>query len=108
LMRNRGDGTFEDVTAKAGVLGGDDDMSTACCWGDVDGDGVPDLYVVNYCDQRAFIEQCRAQHVPGRHSRWRGALVYTGPKTLRGQVDRLYLGNGDGTFREATESNLGP
>src|SRR6185436_6986227 len=40
--------------------------------------------------------------------RWRGALVYTGPKTLRGQVDRLYLGNGDGTFREATESNLGP
>lgn len=45
LYRNRGDGTFEDVAAKAGVEDLGAGMSVA--WGDYDGDGWPDLYVSN-------------------------------------------------------------
>jgi len=106
LLHNRGDGTFEDATEKAGLLGRDDDMSTACAWGDVNGDGIHDLYVSNYIDQWALIRECEANGLPGRHCRWRGFNVYCGPPGLEPQYDRLYLGNGDGTFREVTETNL--
>ncbi|MBS1788717.1 MAG: CRTAC1 family protein [Acidobacteria bacterium] len=46
LFRNRGDGTFEDVTRKAGV--GRTAFSKGATWGDYDNDGFPDLYVSNY------------------------------------------------------------
>ncbi len=46
LYRNRGDGTFEDVTAGAGV--GDDGWGSGVGVGDVDGDGWPDLVVTNF------------------------------------------------------------
>jgi hypothetical protein len=45
LLRNRGDGTFEDVSARAGVDSRGWDLAGA--WGDYDGDGWPDLYVAN-------------------------------------------------------------
>ena len=45
LFRNRGDGTFEDVTEKAGV--GGHGYGMGCAVGDFDGDGRPDLYVTN-------------------------------------------------------------
>lgn len=45
LYRNRGDGTFEDVTRKAGVEGSG--FGSAGCVGDFDNDGLTDLYVVN-------------------------------------------------------------
>jgi hypothetical protein len=47
LLRNRGDGTFEDVTAKAGVAG----MDLGFCFGvaaaDYDNDGNQDLFICN-------------------------------------------------------------
>jgi hypothetical protein len=43
LYRNRGDGTFEDVTVKAGVAGAGYSMGAAA--GDYDNDGWTDLYV---------------------------------------------------------------
>ncbi|MEO1367327.1 MAG: CRTAC1 family protein, partial [Acidobacteriota bacterium] len=46
LMRNRGDGTFEDVTDRAGVRLRS--LTKGAAWGDVDGDGRPDLYVSNF------------------------------------------------------------
>ena len=45
LYRNRGDGTFEDVTRKAGLEGSG--FGSAACAGDFDNDGFADLYVVN-------------------------------------------------------------
>jgi hypothetical protein len=45
LFRNRGDGTFDDVAAAAGVT--NDDFAKAVVCGDVDGDRFPDLYVSN-------------------------------------------------------------
>ncbi len=46
LFRNRRDGTFEDVTAKAGVAGHGFGTTTAAA--DYDNDGDTDLYVVNF------------------------------------------------------------
>ncbi len=46
LYRNNRDGTFTDVTAKAGVAGGGYGMGVAV--GDYDGDGYPDIYVTQY------------------------------------------------------------
>lgn len=47
LFRNRGDGTFEDVSAKAGVNDPGKLHGMGVVWGDYDGDGWPDLYVTN-------------------------------------------------------------
>ena len=46
LYRNNRDGTFTDVTDKAGVGGGGYGQGVAV--GDYDGDGFPDLYVTQY------------------------------------------------------------
>src|SRR6185312_7751962 len=46
LYRNNRDGTFTDVTGKAGVGGNAYGMGVAV--GDYDGDGFPDLYVTQY------------------------------------------------------------
>lgn len=45
LYRNRGDGTFEDVTARAGLEGSG--FGSAVAAADIDRDGWTDLYVVN-------------------------------------------------------------
>ena len=46
LYRNRGDGTFEDVTSSAGVAGRGYGMG--CAVGDYDNDGDADLFVTGY------------------------------------------------------------
>src|SRR6202453_4382757 len=46
LYRNNRDGTFTDVTEKAGVIGGGYGMGAAV--GDYNSDGFPDLYVTQY------------------------------------------------------------
>jgi enediyne biosynthesis protein E4 len=45
LLRNRGDGTFEDITAKAGLEGRGLDFSYGVAAGDYDNDGYEDLFV---------------------------------------------------------------
>jgi len=47
LYRNRGDGTFEDVSIKAGVADAAGRFGMGAVWSDLDGDGRPDLYVAN-------------------------------------------------------------
>ena len=50
LFRNNGDGTFTDITKRAGVaLPGRHCLG--CAFGDVDGDGWPDLFVTCYRSQ---------------------------------------------------------
>jgi enediyne biosynthesis protein E4 len=47
LFRNRGDGTFEDVSQRAGVKDPQKLHGMGVVWGDYDNDGWPDLYVTN-------------------------------------------------------------
>jgi enediyne biosynthesis protein E4 len=47
LFHNRGDGTFEEVSKKAGVDDPNHYYGLAAIWGDYDNDGWPDLYVAN-------------------------------------------------------------
>jgi hypothetical protein len=45
LLRNKGDGTFEDVTARAGLEGAHLDFSFGVAAGDYDNDGFTDLFL---------------------------------------------------------------
>ncbi len=47
LYHNRGDGTFEEVSQKAGVNDPNGYYGLGVVWGDYDNDGWPDLYVAN-------------------------------------------------------------
>jgi hypothetical protein len=47
LLRNKRDGTFEDVTEKAGVAGKNLDYSYGVAAGDYDNDGATDLFIAN-------------------------------------------------------------
>lgn len=47
LLRNKGDGTFEDVSEKAKVSNPEKLHGMGVVWGDYDGDGWPDLFVAN-------------------------------------------------------------
>ena len=47
LFHNRGDGTFEEVSEKAGVHNNDKQRGMGVVWGDYDNDSWPDLFVTN-------------------------------------------------------------
>jgi hypothetical protein len=47
LFHNKGDGTFEEVSKKAGVDDPHHSYGLGATWGDYDNDGWPDLYVAN-------------------------------------------------------------
>jgi len=52
LFHNNHDGTFTDVTEKAGVA--NDRWGYGCAAGDYDNDGWPDLYVTNFGENRLY------------------------------------------------------
>lgn len=54
LLRNRGDGTFEDVTERSGMSKNNNRFTFACGWCDYDGNGWPDLYVANDFGRKNF------------------------------------------------------
>lgn len=92
LLRNRGDGTFEDVTDSRGAQ--DTRWSTAATLLDFDRDGWLDLFIGNYVDFRV------ANHQPCFGDN--GALDYCGPLAFDPQPDRLLRNRGDGTFEDVS------
>jgi hypothetical protein len=96
LYRNRGDGTFEDVTDVAGV--GDPRWSTSAAFADYDRDGDLDLYVANYL-------HINFEQLPPKSCRHGEAIVLCGPMGLPGVADVLYRNNGDGTFSDVSETS---
>ncbi len=95
LYRNRGDGTFEDVTARAGVA--DARWSTGACFLDHDRDGDLDLYVANYVD--FDLEQARQTEL---REDYHGVRVMYGPRGLRGAPDVFYVNEGEWRFRDSS------
>ncbi len=94
LYHNNGDGTFTDVTAKAGV-GDDGAWATAAGWFDYDRDGKLDLLVANYV-------QFDVDHPVSCGENKPGYRAYCHPDSFSGASPRLYHNNGDGTFTDVT------
>ena len=97
LYHNNGDGTFTDVTKKAGVAdeGG---WSTSAGWFDYDKDGYLDLVVLNYINWTPKGNIWCGEHRPGYRS-------YCHPDNYTGQKIKLYHNNRDGTFTDVSEKS---
>jgi hypothetical protein len=95
LYHNNGNGTFTDVTAKAGV-GDDGAWATAAGWFDYDRDGRLDLLVTNYV-------QFDEDHPISCGENKRGYRAYCHPDSFAGNSPRLFHNNGDGTFTDVTK-----
>lgn len=122
LFRNDGHGRFDDVVAQSGIVTDGDKHGAG--WGDYDGDGRPDLYVpvgANRGHENAKKNRLYRNLGDGRFADVATAAGVTDPAgrsrsvawldaNLDGRLDllvsnlltpnRLYLNDGDGTFRE--------
>ena len=97
LYHNNGDGTFTDVTARAGVENPGRWASSAA-WFDYDNDGRLDLVVSNYVDWSPERNFYCGDRGPGLRS-------YCHPDDFHGQPPTLYHNNGDGTFTDVSKSS---
>ncbi len=133
LYRNRGDGTYEDVAAKAGVAGQEGEGTGALAF-DYDNDGWPDLYVTyldrpnllyrnqrdgtfeevgkkagvslnDYCTSAAALDYDR-DGLPDLY-----VLVYGPPdrgpniQADNAPPNHLFRNNGDGTFTDVSKAS---
>jgi len=97
LYHNNGNGTFTDVTSKAGV--GDEGLwPTSAGWIDYDKDGHLDLLVCNYIQwnhkNNLWCGEKRA-----------GYRAYCHPDNYRGMKLKLFHSQGDGTFTDVSDKS---
>ena len=97
LYHNNGNGTFTDVTAKAGVAD-EGNWSTSAGWFDYDKDGWLDLVVTNYLDWSPKDNPWCGERTPGYRS-------YCSPNNYRGLKTTLYHNNHDGTFTDVSDKS---
>ena len=94
LFINQGDGTFFDHT-EASLLT-DHAWSSAAAWGDLNRDGILDLYVGHYVNWSFDNHPVCGQGGNGRR-------IVCAPSSFQGLPCIVYLGNGDGTFVESSQ-----
>jgi len=100
LFHNNGNGTFTDVTEKAGVAGIHPKLgktwSISGGWFDYDNDGRLDLFVTNYVNWSLETEPvCKTRDI----------VAYCSPNSYTGQPNMLFHNNGDGTFTDVSEAS---
>ena len=124
LYRNNGDGTFTDVSAKAGMLETVGTYGLSVTVADLDNDGWPDIYVANDSTAATFyrnqkdgtfkdeaIESGIAYSPDGKPQAGMGVsvgdfnrdgLLDIVKTNFAGDTDSLYQNLGDGTFEDHT------
>lgn len=99
LYHNNCNGTFTDVTRKAGLGNANDPQygplwAEGAVWVDVNHDGLLDLFVVDYMQWK---------YAPEPLCHFGPIADYCHPRYYKGQPNRLFLNNGDGTFRDVSK-----
>ena len=90
LWLNNGDGTFSDMTWS----GSSGRWTTSCLVVDLDGDGLPDLYEVNYlAGEDVFTRRCEGSD---------GSRGICTPQTFSTATDRVFRNTGDGRFEDVS------
>ncbi len=124
LYRNNGDGTFTDVSEKAGILDSLGTYGLSVCVADLDNDGWPDIYVANdstaatlYQNQKnstfrdVALEAGVAYSPDGKPQAGMGVsigdynhdgLLDIVKTNFAGDTDSLYMNMGDGSFEDRT------
>jgi hypothetical protein len=84
---------FVDVSAGSGLV--NPHFATSCAWGDVDGDGLPDLYVCNYveADLKSYVP-CTVAGTGIRHT--------CSPIAFPAVAHRLFRNKGEGKFEDVS------
>jgi enediyne biosynthesis protein E4 len=95
LFHNNGNGTFTDVTEKAG-LRNDGRWAASAAWFDYDRDGLLDLVVANYARfSFSLPKKCEVN----------GTRTYCEQVAYEGMPLSLYHNNGNGTFTDVSRSS---
>jgi hypothetical protein len=95
LLRNRGDGTFEDTTAKSGLTNAGR-WAVGAAWLDYDHDGRLDLFILNYVRWDAAKEpECRTA----------GRIDFCHPRYYDPQPNALWRNLGGGRFEDVSEKS---
>lgn len=122
LFRNKGDGTFENVTATAGIGGAG--IGKHCAWADYDNDGDLDLFVTNIGANILYRNNGNGTFtrvsIPAGGSAWvhwfagwadynldgkPDLFIASGAESAAGERSTLFANNG-GTFTDVTASPL--
>ena len=93
LFQNQGDGTYRQIARDAGLT--DSLWSSSAAWGDVNGDGNPDLYVAHYVDWSPDNNPV----CDGPEANLREVCP---PRRFEPLPDVFYQSNGDGTFTDVS------
>lgn len=96
LYVNCGDGTFEQC--RSDTLGTESRWWTGAAWGDVDRDGLPDLFLTGYLDWKPEIDR------PCFNAD--GNREVCGPRSFASADDRLLRNSGEGEFEDIS-ANVG-
>jgi hypothetical protein len=95
LYHNNGDGTFTDVTEKAGVA--TPGWASSAVWFDYDNDGRLDLFVCQ------FVEFSKSKNLPC--IAYNNKPGYCVPRLYKPTPSWLFHNNGDGTFTDVSKSS---